>query len=62
MRAYTWNGAYASFEEDIKGRIKAGMLADFAVLEQDPRDVDPSTLADLGVTTTIIGGEIVYER
>ncbi|MCO5177007.1 MAG: amidohydrolase [Thermomicrobiales bacterium] len=62
LEMYTVAGAHVTFEEDIKGKIKAGMLADFAVLEQDPRDVDPSTLADLGVTTTIIGGEVVYER
>ncbi len=62
LEMYTVAGAHVTFEEDIKGQIKAGMLADFAILEQDPRDVDPSTLADLGVTTTIIGGEVVYER
>ena len=62
LEMYTVAGAHVTCEEDIKGQIKAGMLADFAILEQDPRDVDPSTLADLGVTTTIIGGEVVYER
>ncbi len=37
------------------------MLADFAVLEHDPRTVDPMTLADMKVTRTIIGGETVFE-
>jgi predicted amidohydrolase YtcJ len=37
------------------------MLADFAVLAEDPRTIDPMTLADLKVTRTIIGGETVYE-
>jgi predicted amidohydrolase YtcJ len=61
LEMFTVAGAYTTFEEDIKGQIKPGMLADFAVLENDPRTVDPMTLADQKVTRTIIGGETVYE-
>jgi predicted amidohydrolase YtcJ len=61
LEMYTVAGAYATFEEDIKGQIKAGMLADVTVLEQDPRTVDPMTLTELKVSATIIGGETVYE-
>ena len=61
LEMYTVAGAYTTFEEDIKGRIKRGMLADFAILEEDPRSVDPMSLADLKVSETIIGGETVYE-
>jgi predicted amidohydrolase YtcJ len=61
LEMFTVGGAYVTFEEDIKGQLKAGMLADFAVLEQDPRSVDPLSLAELKVTRTIIGGETVYE-
>jgi predicted amidohydrolase YtcJ len=57
---YTVAGAYATFEENIKGQIKAGMLADVTILEQDPRTVDPVALSELKVSATIIGGETVY--
>ena len=61
LEMFTVAGAYSTFEEKIKGAIKPGMLADFAILEADPRTVDPETLADLPVSATIIGGETVYE-
>jgi predicted amidohydrolase YtcJ len=61
LHMYTVAGAYTTFEEDVKGAIKPGMLADFVVLSADPRSVDPMTLADLPVSATIIGGEVVYE-
>jgi predicted amidohydrolase YtcJ len=58
---YTVAGAYATFEEHEKGQLKAGMLADFAVLAEDPRTVDPAHLSDIKISRTIIGGETVYE-
>jgi predicted amidohydrolase YtcJ len=61
LEMYTVAGAYATFEEDIKGQLKAGMLADVTILERDPRTVDPMALTDLKVSATIIGGETVYE-
>jgi predicted amidohydrolase YtcJ len=60
LEMYTVAGAYATFEEDIKGQVKAGMLADFAILETDPRHVDPLTLAEVPVSATVIGGEVVW--
>ena len=61
LEAYTVTGAYASFEEDIKGQLKVGMLADYTILEQDPRTVDPMSLTELKVSATVIGGETVHE-
>jgi predicted amidohydrolase YtcJ len=61
LEMFTVAGAYATFEEDIKGQIKRGMLADFTLLADDPREVDPMSLSELPVSATIIGGEIVYE-
>lgn len=58
---YTVAGAYATFEEHRKGQLKVGMLADFAVLEEDPRKVDPEAIGEVNVLRTIIGGETVYE-
>lgn len=60
LRMYTLNGAYASFEEHIKGSIKVGKLADLVVLERDPFQVPPDKVADISVEMTIVGGEIVY--
>jgi len=48
--SFTIAGAYASFEENVKGRIAPGMLADFVVLAQSPFDVDPSTIKDIPIT------------
>ena len=61
LEMFTVAGAYATFEEDIKGRIKRGMLADFTLFADDPREVDPMSLAELPVSATIIGGETVWE-
>ena len=61
MKIYTINGAYASFEEDIKGSIQVGKLADLVVLDADPTQVDPMTIKDISVERTIVGGVTVYE-
>jgi adenine deaminase len=54
------DGAYATFEENIKGSITPGKLADFVVLEKDPRTVPPDTIKDIAVEATYLGGERVY--
>lgn len=62
LRAYTRNGAYLTFEEDIKGTLEAGKLADFIVLSEDPRSLDPERLLELEVDATYLGGRLVYRR
>lgn len=61
IRAFTINGAYASFEESIKGSIEPGKLADFAILDKDPCAVPPWAIRDIKVERTIIGGETVFQ-
>lgn len=58
LRAYTVAPAYASDEEHLKGRLRPGMLADFAVLDADPFTVEPSALHGISVTATVVGGRL----
>lgn len=61
MQICTMHGAYASFEENIKGSLTAGKLADVVILENDPHDVDPDRIADITVLRTILGGRTTFE-
>jgi predicted amidohydrolase YtcJ len=61
LALYTINAAYASFEEDIKGSIAPGKLADIIVLSDDPTRIPPEQIKDIKVEMTIIGGEVVWE-
>ena len=62
LDSYTSAGAYASFEEGVKGKIAPGMLADFVVLGDDPFAVDPAAIKDIPVEMTVVGGRMVYSR
>jgi predicted amidohydrolase YtcJ len=62
LRAYTINGAYASFEEKEKGSIERGKLADFTLVDRDLTRIAPETIRDAHVVMTIVGGRVVYER
>jgi predicted amidohydrolase YtcJ len=61
LRVGTINGAYASFEENQKGSITAGKLADLVVLGRDPLRVDPMELIEIPIERTMAGGRWVYE-
>jgi len=60
LHAYTTVAAYASFEEDSKGMLKPGMLADFVLLDRDLTTIPPETIRDTRVLKTVVGGKIVY--
>jgi hypothetical protein len=60
LRICTMNGAYASFEEDIKGSISVGKLADFVILANDPHDVDPDEIKNIEIVRTVVGGSTMY--
>jgi predicted amidohydrolase YtcJ len=62
LKAYTINAAYASFEEDIKGTLEPGKLADFVVLDRDITAVDPVEIWDMKVQQTWVGGKKVFDR
>ena len=62
LHAYTTAAAYSSFEENIKGMLKPGMLADFVLLDRDLTQIDPETIRDTEILRTVVGGEVVYSR
>jgi predicted amidohydrolase YtcJ len=59
---YTINGAYGSFEENLKGSIEEGKLADIVVLSQDPCNINPEKIKDIRIEMTIVNGEIKFTR
>ncbi len=56
LRICTVHGAYASFEEQDKGSLTPGKLADYVILDADPRDTDPDRIKDIAVLRTVLGG------
>lgn len=62
IKCYTLNAAYASHEEELKGSIEVGKLADFVVLSNDILTIDPVKIWDVEVEMTIFDGKIVYQR
>lgn len=62
LRAYTIAGAWGTFEEEIKGSITPGKLADLVILDRDPRAVPGEELPIVKVELTMLDGEIVYSR
>jgi predicted amidohydrolase YtcJ len=61
LAMYTINAAYASFEEDVKGSIAPGKLADMVILSADPLKAPPEQIKDIKVEMTIIDGKIAWE-
>ena len=62
LRSYTWNCAYAAFEEDLKGSLTPGKLADVTVLSRDILSVPEDEIPGARVDYTIVGGEVLYAR
>jgi predicted amidohydrolase YtcJ len=62
LHAYTMGSAYASFEEDEKGSITPGKLADFVILSHDPRAVLPESISTIVVEQTFVAGVKRFDR
>jgi len=60
LEAYTVEGAYASYDEDNRGMLREGMLADIVVLSEDITAVPPEEIAGADVWMTFVGGRLVY--
>ena len=62
LEAYTLSSAYAAFDEDRKGSVTVGKLADLTVLDRDITAIEPDGIADTSVEATIVGGDVAFDR
>lgn len=62
LRAYTYEAAYASYEEDIKGILKPGMLADFVIIDRDLTAIPAEEIREARVLRTVVGGRTMFAR
>lgn len=62
VKAFTWGSAYAEFQENVKGTLEPGKLADFVILSDDIFTIDSAKIASVTVTMTVVNGRVVYEK
>jgi len=62
LKSYTLYAAYGAFEENIKGSIQVGKLADFTVFTKDIMKVEAKEILTTEVAMTILGGKVVFEK
>jgi predicted amidohydrolase YtcJ len=62
IRIYTYNSAYTAFEEDSKGSLEVGKLADIAVLSEDILSVPVDRIRDIRTVLTVLDGKVVYQE
>ncbi len=61
LQVGTINGAYASYEEKIKGSLEIGKFADLVILDEDPTQIDQDKIIDIKIERTMVDGKWVYE-
>ena len=61
VRGFTWGSAYAEFQENVKGTLEVGKLADLIIISDDIFKIDPVKIRDARVMTTVMDGKVVFE-
>lgn len=61
LDSFTKGAAYATFEEDLKGSLEVGKLADFVALEEKVDELPPAKISDVRPALTVVGGKVVYD-
>ncbi len=61
LRGYIVEAAYAEFQEQVKGVIEEGRLADFTVISKDITNIPPAEMLSIRALKTIVGGKVVCE-
>jgi predicted amidohydrolase YtcJ len=61
VRGFTWGSAYAEFQDDVKGTLEVGKLADLVIISDDIFTIDPVKIRDAKVLMTVVDGRVVYE-
>ncbi len=62
VRAFTYGAAYAEFQENEKGTLEVGKLADLVIISDDIFTIDPVKIRDAKVLTTVVNGKVVFEE
>ncbi len=62
IRGYTAYGAHFTWEENFKGTLEPGMIADMVVLSDDLLTIDPEKILDVQVEMTVVDGKVLFER
>lgn len=62
IKMHTLDAAYAAFDDDVRGSIKPGKLADFTIADMNLMEIEPTDILDMEIVMTVVDGRIVYER
>lgn len=62
IRGFTWGSAYGEFQDNVKGTLEVGKVADFVMISDDIFTIDPVKIRDAKVMLTVVDGKVVYER
>jgi predicted amidohydrolase YtcJ len=61
IRSYTINGAWQDHQDDVRGSIEVGKLADFTIIGENILTIDPNKIHEIPIIATIVGSKIVYD-